>query len=347
MSKARDLADGLFVSISSTTGAAQLPVGTTAQRPASPAVGEIRYNTTESQYEVYNGTEWNISQRSGYPYPVQYLVIAGGGGGGQDSDGGGMGGGGGAGGYRNSYASETSGGNSSTETPISITPGTQYTITVGAGGSPNAKGGDSTFATITSVGGGRGPAKNTATSALNGGSGGGGPRDGGNGGAGTTGQGFRGGNTGYGAWQGASGGGGAGQVGQVGASDGSPQGEIAGNGGNGLSSSITGSAVTRAGGGGGYNSGAGAGGNGGAGGGGQGRWAGRYAGSSRNSTAGTVNTGSGGGGSENSASSGGSGVVILRMPTAKYSGVTTGNPTVTTVGSDTVLVFNSSGTYTA
>ena len=260
---------------------------------------------------------------------------------------GGMGGGGGAGGYRNSYASETSGGNSSTETPISISPGTQYTITVGAGGSPNAKGGDSTFATITSVGGGRGPAKNTASSALNGGSGGGGPRDGGPGGSGTTGQGFAGGFTGYGAWQGASGGGGAGQVGQVGASNGSPQGEIAGNGGNGLSSSITGSAVTRAGGGGGYNSGAGAGGNGGAGGGGNGGWRAAYAGSGRGSTPGSVNTGSGGGGNQNSASSGGSGVVILRMATANYSGITTGSPTVTTVGSDTVLVFNSSGSYTA
>jgi hypothetical protein len=40
-------------------------------------------------------------------------------------------------------------------------------------------------------------------------------------------------------------------------------------------------------------------------------------------------------------------VVILRMPTASYSGITTGSPTVTTTGSDTVLTFNSSGTYTA
>ena len=155
-----------------------VPVGTTAQRPANPTVGKLRYNTTESTYEVYDGTEWTIMSTRGYPYAIQYLVIAGGGGGGQDSDGGGMGGGGGAGGYRNSYASETSGGNSSTETPFSASPGTQYTITVGAGGSPNAKGGDSTFATITSIGGGRGPSKNTATSSLNGGSGGGGPRDG-------------------------------------------------------------------------------------------------------------------------------------------------------------------------
>jgi hypothetical protein len=46
-------------------------------------------------------------------------------------------------------------------------------------------------------------------------------------------------------------------------------------------------------------------------------------------------------------SSGGSGVVILRMATANYSGTTTGSPTVTTSGSDTILTFNASGSYTA
>jgi hypothetical protein len=40
-------------------------------------------------------------------------------------------------------------------------------------------------------------------------------------------------------------------------------------------------------------------------------------------------------------------VVILRIPTANYSGTTTGNPTVTTDGSFKVLVFNASGSYTA
>lgn len=44
---------------------------------------------------------------------------------------------------------------------------------------------------------------------------------------------------------------------------------------------------------------------------------------------------------------GGSGVVILRIPTAKYSGTTTGSPTVTTDGTDTILIYNGSGTYTA
>ena len=43
---------------------------------------------------------------------------------------------------------------------------------------------------------------------------------------------------------------------------------------------------------------------------------------------------------------GGSGVVILRMLTANYSGTSTGSPTVTTSGSDTILTFTGSGSYT-
>jgi hypothetical protein len=44
---------------------------------------------------------------------------------------------------------------------------------------------------------------------------------------------------------------------------------------------------------------------------------------------------------------GGSGVVILSIPSSRYSGVTTGSPTVTTSGSNTILTYNSSGSYTA
>jgi len=41
-----------------TTGAITLPVGTTAQQPASPTVGQIRYNSQLNQVEGYNGTAW-------------------------------------------------------------------------------------------------------------------------------------------------------------------------------------------------------------------------------------------------------------------------------------------------
>lgn len=41
------------------TGVLDLPVGTTAQRPASPNSGMIRFNTTLNQFEGYNGTAWS------------------------------------------------------------------------------------------------------------------------------------------------------------------------------------------------------------------------------------------------------------------------------------------------
>lgn len=41
-----------------TTGNLVLPIGTTAQRPASPVAGMIRYNSTLSVVEMYNGTSW-------------------------------------------------------------------------------------------------------------------------------------------------------------------------------------------------------------------------------------------------------------------------------------------------
>jgi hypothetical protein len=37
----------------------------------------------------------------------------------------------------------------------------------------------------------------------------------------------------------------------------------------------------------------------------------------------------------------------LSIPTARYTGTTTGTPTVTTSGSNTILRFNASGSYTA
>lgn len=41
-----------------TTAALKLPVGTTGQRPGTPVQGQIRYNTTTSNTEIYNGTTW-------------------------------------------------------------------------------------------------------------------------------------------------------------------------------------------------------------------------------------------------------------------------------------------------
>jgi hypothetical protein len=40
------------------TGAIIMPVGTTSNRPATPAQGMIRYNTTTSKFEGYDGSSW-------------------------------------------------------------------------------------------------------------------------------------------------------------------------------------------------------------------------------------------------------------------------------------------------
>jgi hypothetical protein len=245
---------------------------------------------------------------------TEYLVIAGGGGGGHFNTGAGAGGGG-AGGYRSSVPGESSGGGASAESRLAVTAGTSYTVTVGAGGaggqqSNGTQGADSVFGGITSIGGGFGARGNNAgssTGGTGGSGGGGGAGTGGSfAGARTTGQGFAGGTGGNNSTTySAGGGGGAGGVG------GNTIGENAGgSGGPGLSSSITGSAVFRAGGGGGAILGAGGSGVGGTG----------SDGSGGQITAGATNTGSGGGGhyggnTGQSGRPGGSGVVIIRYLT--------------------------------
>ena len=46
------------VTKTSTTGSASLPAGTTAQRDGSPSAGYLRWNTTDTTAEVYNGSGW-------------------------------------------------------------------------------------------------------------------------------------------------------------------------------------------------------------------------------------------------------------------------------------------------
>lgn len=240
---------------------------------------------------------------------VEYVVVAGGGGGGTL-----RGGGGGAGGYRSSVAGESSGGGASAESKVRVSSGQSLLVQVGAGGSGSTSqtvtgtsGTSSSFATITSVGGGGGDSNNVLA-ALSGGSGGGAVNTG-TAGSGTTNQGFAGGvGSGAGSTQASGGGGGAGAAG-ANASSGN-----GGAGGAGVTSSITGSAVARAGGGGGGAQD----GTGGAGGSGVGG-----AGTNDQTTAGAgaANTGSGGGGggwngqTVGSGGAGGSGIVIIRYPT--------------------------------
>ena len=46
-----------------TTTALQIAVGTTAQRPVAPSTGDLRFNSTNTSVEVYNGSTWvNVGQ---------------------------------------------------------------------------------------------------------------------------------------------------------------------------------------------------------------------------------------------------------------------------------------------
>ena len=46
------------VAATSSTGSAEIPVGTEAQRDGTPAAGMFRFNSDTAQFEGYNGTEW-------------------------------------------------------------------------------------------------------------------------------------------------------------------------------------------------------------------------------------------------------------------------------------------------
>lgn len=270
---------------------------------------------------------------------VEYLIIAGGGGGGGAKVGAFVGGsGGGAGGYRSSVSGESSGGGASAESALNLDLSTNYTVTVGAGGgggignASGTSGSNSVFASITSIGGGEGVSQNL--NGVNGGSGGGAGLAGSgtfSGGSGTINQGFAGGDNSANGSDFADGGGGGG------ASQGGGDGGIVKNsfGGDGVSSSITGSATFRAGGGaGGINKPGGSGG-------------GASSPSAiSNGNNGVSNTGGGGSGAVSAnetirnGGSGGSGIVILRYPSDKTITIGAGlTGTETTVGANKVATI--------
>ena len=325
-----------------TTEVTKIPVGTTAQRPANPEVGMMRFNTDTGQIEGYNifdngwqqmsnffarisatgGTVTDIEQngrlfrvhtftsdgtfevaRGG---EVEYLVVAGGGGGG------GRRGGGGGGGEVNIGTTNLFQGN--------------YSIVVGDGAQDRKgrilgdegtgdNGENSSAFGITSLGGGGGGGRSPAD---DGGSGGGeGGLDSSVGiSTATTGLGNDGGNSNSTDRSGG-GGGGAGSLG-------SPTGlkesdsDSGGDGGDGISSSISGATTFYGGGGGGgAYSGSSLPGDGGAGGGGIGQQEDPFDSGVNTKHDGLSNTGGGGGGASGSSSHaaagiGGSGIVIVR-----------------------------------
>jgi len=313
-----------LLNLDSTTGATILAKGTVNERPATPT------------------------------FSVDYLVVAGGGASNRYN-----GGGAGAGGLRTSYGS-TSGGGASAESSLTLSTNTNYTVTVGAGGTQNDAtaptsandGNDSVFSTITSIGGGAGGVRtsNSSGAARDGGSGGGGGSfsSGGNqAGSGTANQGYNGANgADGGSYQGGGGGGAAAAGTRPNGGAGLAVNILNGtNAGTASVGEISGSNVYFAGGGGaGANISAGSGG---IGGGGNGC-------TCYTMGNGDPNTGGGGGGGAMggtiSGGNGGSGVVILRYPnsvSATVNGATQASGSPFTEGNDKITVLTSgTGTIT-
>lgn len=225
-----------------------------------------------------------------------------------------VGGGGGGSAYGLNLNSGGGAGKVSESTTPAVPGSTVLTMTIGAGGAGGTAGSSSLITGIVDASTGQ-----PGTSS-----------------GGTSGNGYAGG-FGNGPFEvGGGGGGGAGAAGSNGSGGPDIYTRAGGAGGIGLETLITGTSQYFGGGGGGYGAASGAGGAGGGGAGGL------------PANNGTTNTGGGGGGPANGnlGGSGGSGVVFLSMPTVNYTGVTTGSPTITTTGSNTVLKYTGSGTYT-
>ena len=300
---------------------------TTTTTSTTTTAAPTTTTTTSTTTTTTSTSTSTTTTTTGAPISITYLMVAGGGAGGAYRHAGGGGGGGMLSGS------------------ATITTGT-YPIVVGAGGvgsdvygTAPSNGNDTTFNSLTSIGGGggNGSAETLSGSGSLGGSGGGGAPNAG-GGLGTSGQGNKGGNGIIsGSNPGLFAGGGGGGKGAEGSN--ASVTAVAGNGGSGsIFVNATGGGNTYyAGGGGGgrLDGGTGTAGTGGIGGGGDG---------SRNSLSGisgTANTGGGGGGagSQTFGGNGGSGIVIIY-----YSGSARGTGgSVTTANGFTSHTFTSSG----
>ena len=265
------------------TGALTLPVGTTEQQPTIGVMGMVRFNSSSTRLQFYNGNAWRsietniasggaVTEHGNYRIhtftvsdtftvsigcDVSYLIVAGGGGGANGDDANGGSGGGGAGGMIEGGATFTagsyriivgSGGRGVTQEygPQTSTSGNYYSngIRAHTNGSDTKIESYTNSFTVDVTGGGRG-------NGGHGGSGGGEFRTTGVG-SGTSGQGHDGGSSGYiNSYGGGGGGGGAGAAGGAGGHGRNGGDSYGGNGGIGKPSSITGTTIYYAGGGGG------------------------------------------------------------------------------------------------
>lgn len=339
-------------------------------------VSEVRfYSSALTEKEIrenYNATcsRYGKTAVTSLDEDIHFAILGGGGGGGRAHASGGSGGG-----FRTSYTANTdlsrSGGANPSEAKYSLKSGVTYTITVGGAGAAS---------TVNSSGGGFGGSSSIAASGQktlygSGGAGGssgiGGTTAGQRGGAGSGGGGFAANRAGY---KGTTGQGYGGGTNTAATFDYAGSGGSGGPGGGGasvISNPYNGGAGGRslgfilpvggfnyfgAGGGGGSSNAAGTSG----GGGGWPYGGGSGASNMTNATSASFilpgNGGRAGGGGGGGAGQGGvgfsdggagaGGMVYLRIPTATYTGTTTGSPTVYTDGLDKILLFTGSGSYT-
>ena len=54
----QDDIDSIVAGLTSSTGSLKVPTGTTAQRDGTPSAGYLRWNTTDTSAEVYDGSAW-------------------------------------------------------------------------------------------------------------------------------------------------------------------------------------------------------------------------------------------------------------------------------------------------
>lgn len=282
-----------------------------ADEPFDSPVQFAVLNGTSQKFTITNAAQTDLDfHASG---TVEVLLVAGGGGGGRD-----YGGGGGAGEFK--YVA------SHTLESDTIS----YSVVVGDGGAgatvntnKGVSGENSTFDTLTALGGGGGGSTNSVNGA-NGGSGGGGSNASGTGGSSTASGGGLGNAGGTANTQAGAGGGGSASAGS------NASGTSGGAGGSGTANSISGASVTYAAGGyGGNNGGSGSG--------------------SGDGAANTGNGGEGGTGTGASGFAGGSGIVIIRYATDGSDGISSASTggTKTTSGGDTIHTFTSDGTFSA
>ena len=158
------------------TDAVRIPSGTTLQRPASPANGMMRLNTTTGKLEYYNNGGWNsvggiaatggtVSDSNGYrihTFTGSGTFTVTGAGGSVEVE---MLGGGGGGSTGNGQWAAGGGGAGYLKVNFTVTAGVGYAVTVGPKGlgqtvcdnlnTSGTGGGNSAFSTLSAYGGGR------------------------------------------------------------------------------------------------------------------------------------------------------------------------------------------------